>query len=186
MPIVAATAAVNGANRTKTTDLLVDSNVGVIKVGDVVTGKQTNGSTFSRVVSGIVDQQNLVLNSAVNPLEDNTVLTFTNVNTLSLTDVSCFGLGDGKAEFDPDRGNEIDSIKWYKWSGSTKNHLSAYLGLTSVDTLLEGSYTVELTDAFGCVQSTNYAINEPEVLSLDETITNVVCPTTSSAKVNGD
>mgnify|MGYP001326523118 CR=1 FL=1 len=186
MPIVAATAAVNGAISSNTTALVVDSNVGVIKVGDVVTGKQTNGSTFSRVVSGIVDQQNLVLSSAVNPLEDNTVLTFTNVNTLSLTDVSCFGLGDGKAEFDPDRGNEIDSIKWYKWSGSTKNHLSGYLGLTSVDTLLEGSYTVELTDAFGCVQATNYAINEPEVLSLDETITNVVCPTTSSAKVNGD
>ena len=104
MPIVAATAAVNGAISSNTTALVVDNNVGVIKVGDVVTGKQTDGSTFSRVVSGIVDQQNLVLSSAINPLEDNTVLTFTNVNTLSLTDVSCFGLGHGKAEFDPDRG----------------------------------------------------------------------------------
>ena len=186
MPIVAATAAVNGAISSNTTALVVDNNVGVIKAGDIVTGKQTDGSTFSRVVNSLSDQQNLVLSSAINPLEDNTVLTFTNVNTLSLTDVSCFGLGDGKAEFDPDRGNEIDSIKWYKWSGSTKNHLTGYLGLTSVDTLLEGSYTVGLTDAFGCVQSTNFAINEPEVLSLDETITNVVCPTTSSAKVNGD
>ena len=183
MPIVAATAAVNGAISSNTTALVVDTNVGVIKAGDVVTGKQTDGSTFSRVVVSLGDQQNLVLNTAINPLEDNTVLTFTNENTLSLTDVSCFGLGDGKAEFDPDRGNEIDSIKWYKWSGSTKNHLTGYLGLTSVDTLLEGSYTVELRDAFGCVQATNYAINEPEVLSLDETITNVVCPVSSSADV---
>ena len=91
MPIVAATAAVNGAINSNTTALVVDTNVGVIKAGDVVTGKQTDGSTFSRVVASLGDQQNLVLNTAINPLEDNTVLTFTNVNTLSLTDISCFG-----------------------------------------------------------------------------------------------
>jgi len=197
MPITAATALVNGAiaAASNTKNLVVDNNVGTIKAGDVITAKQTDGSYFNAVVNIVTDQQNLVMVSNLPNLEDNTVLTFTNdktsltstsPRTLELTDVTCNTLGDGKAEFPPITGHSIDSIRWYRWTGSTKTKLDNYNNLTSIDTLVEGSYTLELGDAFGCVKSTNFAINEPEVLSLDETITNVVCPASSSAKVNGD
>ncbi|MDB9883926.1 hypothetical protein OAC66_02340, partial [Cyclobacteriaceae bacterium] len=197
MPITAATALVNGAiaAASNTKNLVVDNNVGTIKAGDVITAKQTDGSSFNAVVNIVTDQQNLVMVSNLPNLEDNTVLTFTNdktsltstsPRTLELTDVTCNTLGDGKAEFPPITGHSIDSIRWYRWTGSTKTKLDNYNNLTSIDTLVEGSYTLELGDAFGCVKSTNFAINEPEVLSLDETITNVVCPASSSAKVNGD
>ena len=193
MPITAATALVNGAISTNTTTLVVDNNVGTIKVNDVVTGKQADKTTFSQIVTAVSgDQLTLTLNAAINPLADNTVLTFTNVKTsltsisprtLQLTDVTCNTLDDGKAEFPPITGHSIDSIRWYRWTGSTKTKLDNYDDLTSIDTLVEGSYTLELGDAFGCVKSTNFAINEPEVLSLDETITNVVCPASSTADV---
>ena len=193
MPIVAATASVNGAISAPTTNLVVDNNVGTILVGDIITGKQTDRSDFRAIVQTVTDQQNLVVTAAtaISSLEDNTVLTFTHENpststaprTLSLTDVSCNTLDDGKAEFDPITGHTIDSIRWYKWTGSTKTKLDNYDDLTSIDTLVEGSYTLEIGDPFGCLQSTNFAINEPEVLSLDETITNVVCPASSTADV---
>ena len=187
MPIIAATASVNGAiaAASNTKNLVVNNNVGTIKVGDEIIAKQTNGSSFKAEVAAVTDQQNLVMVSNLPNLEDNTVLTFANGNTLSLTDVSCFGLGDGKAKFEDIIGHTMDPTKWYKWSGSTKNDLPDDLGDPSVDNLTEGSYTLELTDAFGCLQSTNFSINEPEVLSLDETISNVVCPASSSANVAG-
>ena len=130
MPITAATALVNGAISTNTTTLVVDNNVGTIKVNDVVTGKQADKTTFSQIVTAVSgDQLTLTLNAAINPLADNTVLTFTNVKTsltsisprtLQLTDVTCNTLDDGKAEFPPITGHSIDSIRWYRWTGSTK------------------------------------------------------------------
>jgi hypothetical protein len=133
MPITAATALVNGAISTNTTTLVVDNNVGTIKVNDVVTGKQADKTTFSQIVTAVSgDQLTLTLNAAINPLADNTVLTFTNdktsltstsPRTLELTDVTCNTLGDGKAEFPPITGHSIDSIRWYRWTGSTKTKL---------------------------------------------------------------
>ena len=66
------TASVNGAISSATA-LVVDTNAGDIKVGDVVTGSGISGTV---TVSSITNQNNITLSSAQS-LADNAVLTFT-------------------------------------------------------------------------------------------------------------
>ena len=189
MPIIAATAWVNGGISAATTTLVVDNNKGAIKPLDIITGKKIDGTLFTRTVILVsADQRTLVVDANILLLKDNTVLTFTNDNTLEVTDVSCYGLDNGVAQFKEIDGHEIPStgINWYKWSGSTKNKLDPLIGKTLVESLLEGSYSLELLDAFGCLKSSNFSVNEPEILSLDNTPGPISCAESSTAFVDGD
>ena len=101
----------------------------------------------------------------------------TGASTLTVGNILCSGTDDGTAYFTALSGSPIpsDSIRWYKWISGSATELTAKRGSISVGSLGEGTYSLEMTDTYGCAKSSNFAIYAPEALSLDETITAVAC-----------
>ena len=102
--------------------------------------------------------------------------------SLTIADAQCSDTADGTASYNAAAsifgGVSIASadIKWYKVVAGVGVEIAAFSGLTSVIGLEEASYYLQLTDALGCVKSSNFAIYAPEAITMDETITDVLCP----------
>ena len=75
------------------------------------------------------------------------------VSTAVKTDVSCFGGSDGTATVSIAGGTSPYSILWS--TGSTDATIT---GLSS------GTYSVQVTDAHGCMSSAEVTIGQPPVL----------------------
>ena len=76
---ISATASVNGGP-TGTTALVIDTNVGTINVGDVISGAGISGVV---TVASVTNQNNLVLSSPQS-INNNVALTFTNVSSFKM------------------------------------------------------------------------------------------------------
>lgn len=82
------------------------------------------------------------------------------------TNVSCFGGNNGSATVTISQGTPLYSISWLPSGGS--NTVGALLAA--------GMYTVNVTDAMGCIASQTVSITEPAALNAAvNTITNVAC-----------
>lgn len=84
--------------------------------------------------------------------------------TSTLTPVSCNGGSNGAIDITVTGGNGGYSYSWS--NGSTSQDIS---GLSA------GSYTVTITDNLACSYTESFSITEPNVLTINPTITNVLC-----------
>ncbi|MDC1517610.1 DUF1565 domain-containing protein, partial [Cyclobacteriaceae bacterium] len=144
------TASVNGAITSKK-DLVVDTNAGDIKVGDLVTGTGISGTV---TVSSITDQNNIILSSAQS-LADNAVLTF----TASLTEFFTLKISRAIGVFHVSKTGD-DNNNGTSVSTAFATIGKAILAAQNRDTIKigEGTYTENLVINEGLtIQSTSYS-----------------------------
>ncbi len=81
-----------------------------------------------------------------------------------ITDVTCFGLSNGKIEQTVGGGSKPYS---YSWTSGLKTK--------DIVSLSAGTYTVVISDSNGCVLSKTYTVGTPQELELAYVSTNVKC-----------
>ena len=75
---------------------------------------------------------------------------------VSVTDLNCFGICDGELESNPTGGNGVPYT--YSWEDNS----STVIGINSiVSGLCDGTYSVTVTDDFGCIDDTVVVITTP-------------------------
>ena len=84
--------------------------------------------------------------------------------SLSATDISCFGFGDGAIDATITSGTSPFNYSWS--NGATSEDLT---------NLQSGTYTLTVTDANGCTDNDAATINEPAQLALVKEVDNVLC-----------
>ena len=90
------------------------------------------------------------------------------------TAVTCTGSGDGKVDLTIDGGTGPMNIIWSNLS--TTQNISGLSG---------GTYTVTVTDAYGCVKTASALVNEsPVLLALTAVPTAVTCTGSGDGKVD--
>lgn len=90
------------------------------------------------------------------------------ITSLTFTDITCHGQGDGTAEVTAEGGT---APLEYNWTGPG-GFSSASQTLTG---LQEGIYGLTVTDANGCSKDTSFTVNEPDLLWANLTSTNPDC-----------
>ncbi len=86
--------------------------------------------------------------------------------SITQTNVSCNGSSDGTAAITASGGTAPYSYSWNTTPAQTT---------TSISTLTAGTYTATVTDANGCVQTTQVTITQPAVLTATASKTDVSC-----------
>ena len=97
--------------------------------------------------------------------------------TISGTNVSCYGFGDGDATITPNGGTTPYS---YQWNNNQTNATAIGLFL--------GNYSVNVFDDNGCLASNNITISQPSAISLTVSSTAATCgydDGTATAAVSG-
>lgn len=89
---------------------------------------------------------------------------------LSTTDNLCFGDCDGSANVLPSGGTPDYTILWTDASGNTLAQ-----DVDVVDALCNGTYTVAITDANGCVLDSSFTIVSPDAIDPGLLFTNETC-----------
>ncbi len=134
-----------------------------------VTGQGTNNVTglCAGVISVTVTDANgcSVIQSFI--IEDIDADTF----TLTTSDASCFNVCDGSATIVPNCTVPNCTQAWY--DAATGLALSG-TG-TTINSLCQGDYIVELTNGVGCISGQTFTIQSPDELILDAVITDVTC-----------
>ena len=128
---------------------------------DLSAGSQTT-STATNLAAGtyqvtITDQNACSFDTTVTVLEPDVVA----IDTTSQDSVSCNGLFDGTASVTAIGGNGNYS---YLWDLSAGNQTTA-----TATNLQAGTYTVTVTDQFGCFKDTTVTVEQPDELTIDTT-----------------
>lgn len=89
-----------------------------------------------------------------------------------ITDVSCFGYGDGQIAITVDGGNSPFSFLWS--NGATTSTISDLNG---------GQYQVTVTDSVGCEATGTYTVDEPTEVIYSLTGTDITCPDGSDGSI---
>lgn len=89
--------------------------------------------------------------------------------TVDKTDVSCAGEADGSLTAAAIGGVAPYLFKW------TNTNTGLSVAGSAINALSPGIYTLEVTDAAGCVKQEDYTITEPTALNAVLTITSVIC-----------
>ena len=87
-------------------------------------------------------------------------------------DARCYGQANGEIQVIMESGNEPYVFDWSNGASTALN-----------DHLAEGSYTVTVTDAFGCEVTMNFDVNQPD--SLEVTLTTSAFIAGTNVSVNG-
>jgi large repetitive protein len=93
-------------------------------------------------------------------------LDFSGTPSHQVTNVSCYGLADGSIEMNVTGGLSPYSYTWNTFPAQTGNIAS---------NLPIGTYSVEITDAIGCVHTSSATIEQPMPLNVGAQVTNVSC-----------
>lgn len=117
---------------------------------------------------------NLVLTSTNNTTSCNAVTDtihityagFNGVVSTNVTPVSCFGGNDGSATVTVSGGVSPFSFFWNSVPSQTNQTATA---------LVNGTYSVTITDGNGCNTSTTAIISQPQTLAVSSVVTNVSC-----------
>jgi len=92
---------------------------------------------------------------------------------MSKTDITCNGLTDGTATVTASAGTPGYT---YSWFGPTlASPPPTGDGTITITALAAGTYTVQVTDAMGCVKLDTIAVTEPPVMNTNATVTNESC-----------
>ncbi|MBI4947296.1 MAG: PKD domain-containing protein [Bacteroidetes bacterium] len=140
----------------------------------------SNGDTVSSAInlslgnySVITTDANGCTTTATISITEPTALT----NTVSQTNVSCFGGSDGTATVTAAGGNPSYS---YLWDNGQTTLSAANLSF--------GNYSVTITDANGCTQNTTASITQPSALTVTTSVNSALCNSSNgdaSATVGG-
>ncbi|MCC6767917.1 MAG: gliding motility-associated C-terminal domain-containing protein, partial [Bacteroidia bacterium] len=121
---------------------------------------QRNNLTSGNYQVQISDAAGCKLDQTVNVTSETTL----RIAALSISDVSCYGLSDGKAAVTFSGANGSVS---YRWSdGSTD---------ASLINLSAGSFSITLTDQSGCTTSKTFAVNQPDQMHISVSTNDVKC-----------
>lgn len=127
----------------------------------------TNTTEYNCIIS---DAQGCIDTIAVSISQPNQLVVSAIVTSnFNLQDISCYGENDGALQASSTGGN---SPYDYFWS----NNFDQFNVLTSNNTnLIAGTYTVNVKDNKGCMDTTSITLNEPSELTLIVSETNVNC-----------
>ena len=135
--------------------------------------------TPSEISSGQIE---LILTTTGNgscPADIDTTLiqftTFDAIPTLSITNVSCKGLGNGKASIAISGGKPPFTYLWSTSPSSTND---------SVSMLQPGAYSVTITDSLFCDSVITFSISQPDTFSVQSIIEDVTCNGLANGSVN--
>jgi len=117
------------------------------------------GLSAGMYVLTITDSCNTTLMDSVEILEPS-ILT----STMTSTDISCFGMGDGTATAAPSGG-----IAPYLYTWNNGQFAATAVGLYA------GNYSVNILDDNGCLTTNLVTINEPDALDLQVSIVDATC-----------
>jgi len=181
------TPSISGAQRLPNGNTLIDfGNLQWLGIGSIVTEVDTNNQIvfqleyanggnlyraqkfdwfFYTPILGCTDS----LASNYNPLAtiDDSSCVYCNFTVIvSTTNVSCFGANDGSISATASGG--VPPFQ-YSLGGGLSQGSGTFTGLTA------GTYSVDVTDANGCMIFHTVVITEPPALNITATITNVSC-----------
>ncbi|MGM0666029.1 MAG: gliding motility-associated C-terminal domain-containing protein [Bacteroidota bacterium] len=91
-----------------------------------------------------------------------------------ITQPSCFGSDDGEIIVTPSDGAGPYTYVWSP-GGETTNHIT---GLSA------GNYSVEVTDALGCVTNETFNVSQPTEIIIDYLVNNVQCKTDDDGAID--
>ncbi len=94
-------------------------------------------------------------------------------NTITNTNITCFGGSNGLIDITPTGGTPGYTYLWS--TGATTQDIAA-LGV--------GSYTVTITDAVGCTNSSTATITQPLAVSMVSSVVNVLCFNGNNGSIN--
>ena len=86
-------------------------------------------------------------------------------STTSSTDVSCFGYNDGSFSVTVNGGLAPYSYLWSNGSTSSSSNLVS-----------PNTYTVTITDAFGCTHNDTVTVGEPNQITVSFSLDSISCP----------
>ena len=113
--------------------------------------------------------QNLI--NLTNPLE-------LKIDSLSIVDPSCYNYSDGSALISHSGGTSPFEYK-------VLDGLNNLIALTSSTSILEsGTYTYMIADSNGCIQDTQFSLNNPNEIQIVPTVEDVICFGNSSGSIN--
>lgn len=94
------------------------------------------------------------------------------VIALSKTDINCNGSCDGSVSASISGGTTPYIFSWTSVPGG---QVSTGQGSSSISNLCAGTYTINITDANGCIANTSIIVNEPLGITANLTQTNASC-----------
>ena len=116
-----------------------------------------------RYIVTITDANGCILKDTVDLSQPDTL----KIQQVSIADITCFGLTDGRFEVSATGGTPDYR---YKWDDET-----IYTGTVYHVDLTAGEHVIAMVDANNCVDTIRFTINEPEKLTVAHTFTNVTC-----------
>ena len=137
--------------------------------GTTVYSYNWNNSATTASITGVIAGTYSVTVTDANGCADSTSVIITEPTTLvasAIVDdsVSCNGFNDGQATASATGGTTVYSYNWS--SGATS---ATATGLTA------GTYTVTITDANGCTDTSSTTVFEPTVLTVSTSVVNISC-----------
>jgi subtilisin-like proprotein convertase family protein len=132
------------------------------------TTQDLSGLSFGTYILTVTDT-----NSCIST--DTTVFQVVGFNvTGNITNVSCFNGNDGAVDITVAGGTLPYSA--YAWSNSATTE--------DINTLVDGSYSVTVTDAVGCTTTNSFTVTEPTALASSFAVTNVDCNSNATGIVD--
>jgi len=118
----------------------------------------------------ITDSNGCIVNATYTINSPTPILT-----TPTITHVTCNGLPDGSIDITVFGGTGAYTYLWS--TGATTQDVSG---------LVAGNYSVVITDASACVFNENFTVTEPNVLTINESITDVDCFGDNSGQIESN
>jgi len=144
-------------------------NLNVIGGSPSYTYSWSNGDTLQDVDSLIAGIYNVIVTDSIGCVVDTNISILQPLNPLSITavlsNVNCFTGDDGGIDITVTGGSPFYS---YVWSNSEITE--------DIDSLIQGTYNVTVTDSNGCILDTFFIITEPlSSIAILDTHVNVLC-----------
>jgi gliding motility-associated-like protein len=132
----------------------------------------SNGSTSNEAASlcagthsvQVTDQNNCIASETFTLTAPSAILV-----SRTVTNVKCNGFCDGSATLNISGGSAPYTINW------PNGNITVTLFSSTMVGLCPGNYSVQITDATGCVTTTNFNIAQPNVLTLNSTKQDITC-----------
>ncbi|MFK8036730.1 MAG: gliding motility-associated C-terminal domain-containing protein [Crocinitomicaceae bacterium] len=99
--------------------------------------------------------------------------------SLNTADASCFNICDGTATITPTCTVPNCTQIWY----SVATGLALPGSGTTISSLCEGDYIVELTNGAGCISGETFTISSPSEIIIDATVTDITCSGDNDASI---
>ncbi len=94
-----------------------------------------------------------------------------------VTNILCFGASTGKVDVTVSGGSPGYTYSWVGPNGSTSTQ-------PDIINVPAGMYTLTVTDNIGCSKSRDFNITQPQEITVDATVQNVICSSDSNGSIS--